>query len=356
MRRARFIKLGLAALTSALGCQSIVGIEERHYEPPEQASPECKAYCDAVMKGCTGANAAYADRDSCIATCGKIPGGEANADNSLECRTQQAELAVSTGEPEVHCPAAGPFGAGTCGSTCQAYCTLLAASCADKLVGVSDCVSACSGLRADKNYDLTSLDTGDNLECRVAYAVKAAADPTTNCGPAALKSSGCVDAPDAAPSCEDVCNLVGAACTGSAKVYSNKAECLGVCSALDIGKNSDVMENTSACRKYHAYNSMAAPAQHCPHAGPGGDGHCGTDNCQAYCQLFSRVCKTEFTTSFGDESKCLTECAKLPGAAADTWSAASAQGNSVKCRLVNVARATTDATNCAAAAGGGECQ
>jgi len=344
------------ALAFGLGCQSIAGIEDRHFEEPEHASPECKTYCDAVMSGCTADIAAYPDRATCIASCEKLPSGEAKADNSLECRTEQALLAGSSGEPASHCKGAGPFGADICGSTCQGYCTLLAAACPDKLTGIGDCVGSCAGLRADGAYELSALTSGDSVECRTAYAALAARDPAAHCAAAAFKSAACTDPAESEPSCDDFCNLVTVACTGSNAVYESKAQCLAVCKVLDKGKSSDQVENTVGCRKYHSYNSIAAPGQHCPHAGPAGDGHCGKDNCEGYCQLVERTCPTAFGSSFGDATKCKADCAKLPGAAADTWNKAAKTGNTVPCRSINAARASQDQKACAAAVGGGECQ
>ncbi|MFO0569786.1 MAG: hypothetical protein U0263_29320 [Polyangiaceae bacterium] len=348
----------LAALAASgvllFGCASIIGIEDRHFEEAEQTTPECKAYCDAIMKGCVGELAAYPDRATCVATCEKFPSGEATSDNSVECRTVQAELAVSTGEPGSHCAGAGPFGAGVCGSTCAGYCSLLAAACTEPAVNVDSCAAACAGLRSDAIFDLGKLASGDNVECRVAEASLAARFPKLHCGGAQLKSGTCVDEPKGAPDCDDVCRLIGAVCSGANAVYESEEQCLSVCKTLDPGENSDQTGNTAACRKYHAYNSIAAPGQHCPHTGPGGDGHCGKDNCESYCLLLSRACKTEFQT-FGDQNACRSACAKLPGAGLDTWKNVEPTGNNVRCRLVNVARATVDPAACAAAAGGGEC-
>jgi hypothetical protein len=350
--------LGALALF-AFGCQSIAGIEDRHYEPSVTGTPECESYCNHVMAGCTGVNAAYPDRDTCLRTCAKLPTGETTQDNSIECRTAQAELAESTGEPESHCPGAGPYGAGVCGSTCQAYCSLITTGCPEKLVGVKDCEAECAGLRSDGVYDPSQIASGDSLECRVARATLALGNPS-ECAGAALKSTTCTDPAKGSPSCEDICNLVDAACTGTDAPYESHAQCLKVCGALPIGTNDDQSGNTAACRKYHAYNAMAAASQHCPHTGPGGDGHCGKDNCESYCLLLPKTCPAAFAATFGsDASKCNTECEKLPGAGLDQWKSAPATGVSARCRLINVARAAEqpdDATFCAAAVGGGECQ
>ena len=350
--------LGALALV-AIGCQGVAGIEERHYEPTVTGTPECESYCNHVTAGCAGVHAAYPDRDTCLLTCAKLPSGEASADNSLECRTAQAELAESTTEPETHCPGAGPFGAGICGSTCQAYCSLLAAGCPDKLTGIGDCEAKCAGLRSDGNYDLALLESGDSVECRVARATRALGDPN-QCAGAAFKSTTCLDPAGGSPSCDDICNLIDAACAGADAPYESHAQCLKVCTALPPGANDDQTGDTAACRKYHAYNAMAAAAQHCPHTGPGGDGHCGKDNCESYCLLLPKTCPAAFALKFGgDVSKCKTECDKLPGAGLDQWKKVPAQGANARCRLINVARAAEmpdDATFCAAATGAGECQ
>lgn len=350
MRRWASALVGLA-----LGCESIVGIEDRRFEE-EEATSECRTYCDAVMEGCTGGIAAYPDRATCLSTCGALPSGESKSDNSLECRSEQAVLAGSSGEPASHCKAAGPFGAGICGSTCQGYCTLLSAACPDKLTGIGDCVAACGGLRADGSYDLSTLSSGDNVECRVAHASLATRDPEKHCPDAAFKSAACADPPAAEPSCDDYCKLVGVACTGASSAYESPAQCLAVCKLLDPGKNADKVENSVGCRKYHAYNAIAAPAQHCAHAGPSGDGHCGKDNCEGYCQLVERACAAEFKATLGDLGKCASACGKWPGAAADSWNATAETGNTVRCRVINAARASEKPSACAAAVGGGECQ
>ena len=36
----------------AAGCQSIAGIEDRHFEEEISGTPECEAYCDDVETGC----------------------------------------------------------------------------------------------------------------------------------------------------------------------------------------------------------------------------------------------------------------------------------------------------------------
>lgn len=348
----------VALAVFALGCESIADIEDRHFEPGITGSPQCESYCNLVT-ACTGPLAAYPNRDLCILTCGVLPSGEVDKDNSLECRTTQAESAPS--EPQFYCAGAGPFGANKCGSTCDAYCTLVNAFCPTALEDV-DCPTACGALRHDGIYDFQQLTSGDTVECRVAYAVRASKDPDTWCPGAAPKSlagptgASCADPADGAPECADFCKLAQAACTGSNLAFESEAQCLAVCAFLDKGKNSDTVENTVGCRKYHSYNALSGPASHCPHAGPAGDGHCGT-TCDSYCALLEKTCPSEFATL----SNCQTECAGLPGADDDTFFKAAATGNTMRCRMTNAARAAEKtvelSAHCGAAIGaaGSQC-
>ncbi len=367
MPRARTILsafvLGAAVWTTA-GCQSIAGIEDRTYEPAVKGSPECEAYCDDVMQACTGTSAMYPSRDACISVCGKLPNGEVALANSIECRSAQAELAVTTGEPVTYCPAAGPYGAGTCGTTCKSYCSLLSQVCPDDLANIKDCEASCQALRSSDSYDLASLATGDTLECRVAAVVRATLDASECVNAAVLpRESSCQDPLTAALDCDDYCRVTMVACQGAQAVYEDEAQCKAVCAALDTGTVGDTSENTAGCRLYHAYNALADPAVHCSHSGPGGDGHCGQDsgasfgNCVSYCRLAKTACKADFDTNFGDDPTCLTECASLTGHKADSkYATATASGATLQCRLLHVSRALGgDATECAAVFGAAPC-
>jgi hypothetical protein len=347
--RAIFSVLALgASVWVAAGCQSIAGIEDRTYEPAITGSPECEAYCDDVMQACTGTSAMYPDRDACISVCGKLPHGEVSLSNSIECRSAQAELAVTTGEPVTYCPAAGPYGAGTCGTTCKGYCSLLAQVCPDDLANIKDCEASCQALKNANGYDLASLATGDT-EC-----VNAAILP---------RDSSCQDLLTATLDCDDYCRVAMVACQGSQAVYDDLAQCKAVCAALDAGTVGDTNENTAGCRLYHAYNALADPAVHCSHAGPGGDGHCGQDsgasfgNCVSYCRLAKAACKSDFDTNFGDDATCLTECASVTGHQADSkYAVGTASGATLQCRLHQASLALAgDGTACAAVFGAAPC-
>ena len=77
---------------------------------------------------------------------------------------------------------------------------------------------------------------------------------------------------------------------------------------------------------------------------PGGDGHCGTDNCPGYCAIIAKACNTEFATTFGgDTNTCLTECRKVKGSAGNSgFSTSAPNGNTLQCRLLHAIRAFDD--------------
>mgnify|MGYP006174003235 CR=1 FL=1 len=151
--------------------------------------------------------------------------------------------------------------------------------------------------------------------------------------------------------CDVYCDLVMVACTEEFQVYEDRAQCMSVCAVLPPGGAGDETGNTVACRRYHSYNSMAAPSAHCAHAGPDGDGHCGTENCTAYCLIAEAACPGQFSEEFpatgdaGSQGSCMEECMELEGAAVDTSTYSlnpPASGNNVGCRTLHAMRALDD--------------
>jgi hypothetical protein len=148
-------------------------------------------------------------------------------------------------------------------------------------------------------------------------------------------------------------------------VYESLAQCKAVCAALTPGTADDESGNTVACRKYHSYNAILDPMTHCPHTGPGGDGHCGstampdtgsTGNCESYCGLLETACASDFHAAFPGvdsdaQTACDAACAPLDDAAPDSPYSIAATGNNLSCRLLHLSRALSDATECPAAEG-----
>lgn len=320
----------VVALVSALvagGCQSIVGIPERTFQPHSQ---QCVDYCNTVQKNCTGDNAVYPDKTTCLDVCGKLPPGQAsspaNAD-TVACRMRQAQTAASS--PSESCAAAGPGGGGdgTCGSDCDAYCTLFQAICPADFKLVSDCKTKCAAIADDKGFTAAE-QKGDTVQCRLAQLEKATQDKSA-CLHARFQSSGgvCSHDPTTPVDCADYCRAVSVACTGdlqqyhATKTHSAHDECMAVCADLSkqhAGKWSDTLGQSVGCRYYHTFFALGDPGTHCPHAGPGGDGTCSdpkTANCQSYCILLEAGCSSVFSTRYpGGQSDCLQACKNTPGA------------------------------------------
>ncbi|MEZ4401134.1 MAG: DUF4331 family protein [Kofleriaceae bacterium] len=88
-----------------------------------------------------------------------------------------------------------------------------------------------------------------------------------------------VDAPPAGTLCETYCANMDANCTGDNAQYLNTADCMSFCAEAGWpdGAPGAMAGNSLECRVYHSGAPAASNgALHCPHAGPTGDGVCGT--------------------------------------------------------------------------------
>jgi len=385
----------LAVLGSALAaCQTIAGIEDRHYEASNAgaagsggqgqpvASPECVEYCNKAKTVCQTAldgttvpsGILYLSDEACLATCRQMPLQGMNK-NSVACRMQQLRF-VDTGEDEPrYCANAGPGGNGVCGSNCENYCQLFKAACGEEFEkyaptsegddGMEVCVSKCLGLEDTMLFDSTKSASGnyygDTLQCRLVHTSSSLLDPMTHCSHAEFKPlDKCVDDPMATPDCKKFCHLELAQCVDF-PAYESEDQCEAVCNALPPGKISDQTQNTVGCRLYHSYNSILDPQSHCAHTSPGGDGHCGardTGNCESYCLLLQKACEADFDADFSDQAECQSECQKLDGAGYESgYTTSATSGNNLQCRLLNVSRALSNPSKyCGAAKGAAPCR
>ncbi len=86
------------------------------------------------------------------------------------------------------------------------------------------------------------------------------------------------DAPvDITNDCAGYCALITTVCDDANAQYLDEADCLAQCAALnwDAGTPGSTDGNSIACRIYHSGAARMGPEDHCPHAGPSGDGVCG---------------------------------------------------------------------------------
>ena len=287
--------------------------------PPSEA---CIQYCDAVQANCTGNFQVYLNTSDCLKICAALPSGEDLLDpmgtNTVACRLSSARSA--TREKNTYCSAASAEGGDICGSSCQAYCSLRMSICPG--VNVDDDVAACEtkcAILLEEDFRPNPLATGDTLQCRINHLINASqssADAEAHCWHTSLgpdqerqMASPCAEPADTPGDCQRYCQLVMFSCNGADEVYENEAQCLEACKVHPLGLTSQVGgqagDNTIGCRTYHAYSALdlgrGGPTTHCSHAGPLGDGHCGTrptNNCQSYCRVLKRACTPQFFAEY----------------------------------------------------------
>ncbi len=344
--------------------------DETDTDPEPGNSDECVEYCDRVMANCEDEFAVYASTEACLAVCELLP-LDADDSNSVACRTEQARLAGSTGEFEVHCPTAGPGGstprgARGCGTNCESYCYLQPLTCGDTselTLEANECLRRCRAIPDVGDFDVMVDHDADNIQCRLIHVSSAALGPSaaeTHCWHASITprpDSPCGPQPGTSPDCEHYCDLVTTACLDELAVYDTKDQCLAICDEMELGDVFDTVEDTVGCRTYHAYAALES-VTHCPHASPSGDGHCGEDNCGSYCRLAAAACDTEFAENFEDQDACLTACADLDGSDADSGYdlESASEGDTVACRIHHTVLAADGDDTCDAVFGAAPCR
>jgi hypothetical protein len=404
--------LGLGALGS--GCQSIIDLEDRTYDPNlsatggrasgsggssgaqggsnamggSMAMTPCQEYCALAEKNCPNPCpqagpcpddlSLYISTGACLKVCESFEPGvyleeDTESGNTLACRLREVTFAGQLKSDKIeHCAQAGPGGNGVCGDDCESYCALMDEFCATPAFEQftdPDCLANCRGISPEKRTDSRASlfgasrhHDGDNLQCRLVHASSASVSPATHCWHAALvplpleidggdpQPNPCADPAGTVPSCDVYCRLVQVSCQDEFAEYESEAQCLAVCNALPGGADGN---NNVSCRRTHAYNALAyGPETHCPHAGPGGKSVCGS-NCESYCSLLEQGCADDFA---GTE-ECVEECETLEGAD-DPFSVTAAEaGDNFGCRMLALIRALDKEPElCADAIGGGECQ
>lgn len=180
-----------AAIAPRPGPGGIINPCLRHLGETE---PSCAGYCQLVMTACTGEQSVYEDQAQCLAVCDALPKGAltddgSSAENTLGCRKTHGYNAL-VGDPIIHCPHAGPGGAGVCGDDCVSFCTQLRDACAagfeaeygaDEAAAHSACQTQCAGLldgQSSLRYAIASVPDEPELACRLLEVARAQAAPS----------------------------------------------------------------------------------------------------------------------------------------------------------------------------------
>jgi hypothetical protein len=149
----------------------------------EAGPPTCADYCAAIATNGTGAVEQYTDEATCLAACAAYDVGTIDdmSGNTLGCRQYHAGAAATNAT--LHCPHAGPGGNDACGSNCEGFCTLQAATCTganEQYADIAECMTECAGFDQTEPYD-TSDTAGDTFACRLYHLTAAIANPGLHC-------------------------------------------------------------------------------------------------------------------------------------------------------------------------------
>ena len=167
----------------------------------------------------------------------------------------------------------GEAGTTTQASTCDSYCANITKNCTGTQSEYLN-VDICKGMCSHFELGLAGQTSNDTLDCRAAFAIAAAQDPTTHCKQAGPTGGGqCGSDP-----CIAFCALDSALCTGTDQPYpGGELACRKACATYTYfsgANDQELVESgpTLNCRLWHlesAYDSSnpAAKSTHCPHTG-----------------------------------------------------------------------------------------
>ena len=133
----------------------------------ERAS--CNNLCDSIIAHCNAGDIEYTSKAACMATCAGVPiGTYGDMIDSVGCRQERADEGRINPTPQ--CEIAGPFGGGTCGDRCVAYCRVIAANCSGANVvyaSTTACMADCgSAYKFDADAGFEYTNAGNTLNCR----------------------------------------------------------------------------------------------------------------------------------------------------------------------------------------------
>jgi hypothetical protein len=133
--------------------------------------------------------------------------------------------------------------------------------------------------------------------------------------------------------CDGYCTRITDNCTAARAQYPNKETCMSTCAHFPQGQESDMTGNSLGCRLYHAGAAADAPDTHCTHAGPGGNGQCGS-NCEGFCTVAAAACPAVYP----ELALCVSTCADFNDA--EPFDASDLSGDTLACRLYHLTVAT----------------
>ncbi len=204
------------------------------------------------------------------------------------------------------------YGSGPRRASALLALSLVAAGCFDPDNGEE--LNVGSGQVGTSTGDAGSTSTGDAAE-------------SSSTGEAEAESSSGGDA-GAIEACEDYCALINDHCEDEVSQYPGTELCASTCANIPQGAAGDELGNSVACRTFHSVLAAEGPEEHCPHAGPAGDGICGSD-CESFCSLAASTC--DELSPFSGSEDCIAQCEAFPNDV--EYSAEVPDGDNYACRL-----------------------
>jgi hypothetical protein len=228
-----------------------------------------ESLCDMSITACNSSRSIYNsvaqfwDKDDCIASSRAFPhnyngtlASPVTSGHSIECRHYHALQSLkSIREANDHCSATAALGGinSTCGTPCEAYCSVMMASCSTSYSSYDICLRYCAlypvGDITSSSLLPTAGQIGNTLGCRWYWAQWADRCDETSANPV-LGTCGV--------NCEAYCNVVQGACGNSSVVatsqYTNYDTCLLSCrtNIHRNGAHGALTGNSVQCRSTYA--------------------------------------------------------------------------------------------------------
>lgn len=219
MNVARWKRAGIVAGVSMIGaCSTVLGFEDASLDPQwaadsgvpsgggsgggggggsggeagaapggsggEGGVASCRTYCATVLENCVLKNKQYTSMDTCMGVCATWPAGDAEdpSGNTRACRHDNAVKAESTGEPDLHCPIAGPGGDGICGTNCGGYCAAMQDICPGFFASYEACEASCAMTTDLPGFNVSPANQiGNTVDCRLYHVSAATIDDAVHC-------------------------------------------------------------------------------------------------------------------------------------------------------------------------------
>jgi hypothetical protein len=255
--RARF---GHAWAWLLFGCGQVLGIHDAQLDPS----------LSEVQEG--GAPSNHPAEDGGASSTGNQAGASSSSTSSSEAGSA-GEQAAGAGGASGAAPGEGGANAGPL-PLCERYCAAVNDGCGGshtQYLSLEGCLAICALLPAGMPGD----SSGNTVNCRLGYALKARSEPYTYCTWAGPGGDG-----KCGSNCDGFCTVMMQECTAASTpngrdYFKDLASCMTTCNGLDdVGNYSatDSALQTGAdhvqCRLYHVDAAVTEddPTTHCPHA------------------------------------------------------------------------------------------